>query len=77
MQAAVVPAVSSSWQIKALPQPQPRTQSSAGEDAHGSICYADEVHDTLGHSPGHFPRIRGHEPVGDLVGVAPDVTTRR
>jgi len=27
------------------------------------ICYTD-VHETLGHIPGPFPRILGHEPVG-------------
>ncbi len=39
------------------------------------ICYTD-VHETLGHIPGQFPRILGHEPVGEIVAVAPDVTTR-
>ncbi|PYU21792.1 MAG: alcohol dehydrogenase [Acidobacteria bacterium] len=32
---------------------------------------------TLGHIPGQFPRILGHEPVGEIVAVAPDVTTRK
>ena len=40
------------------------------------ICYTD-VHQTLGHFPGQFPRILGHEPVGEIVTVAPDVTTRK
>jgi D-arabinose 1-dehydrogenase-like Zn-dependent alcohol dehydrogenase len=40
------------------------------------ICYSD-VHQTLGHLPGQFPRILGHEPVGEIVAVAPDVTTRK
>ena len=40
------------------------------------ICYTD-VHQTLGHLPGSFPRILGHEPVGEIVAVAPDVTTRK
>lgn len=34
-----------------------------------------DVHQTLGHLPGTFPRILGHEPVGEIVAVAPDVTT--
>src|SRR5438445_7488534 len=38
-------------------------------------CYTD-VHETLGHIPGQFPRILGHEPVGEIAAVAPDVTTR-
>ena len=40
------------------------------------ICYTD-VHQTLGHIPGQFPRILGHEPVGEIVAIAPDVTSRR
>jgi alcohol dehydrogenase len=40
------------------------------------ICYTD-VHQTLGHLPGQFPRILGHEPVGEVVALAPDVTTRK
>jgi alcohol dehydrogenase len=40
------------------------------------ICYTD-VHETLGRIPGEFPRILGHEPVGEIVAVAPDVTARK
>jgi alcohol dehydrogenase len=40
------------------------------------ICYTD-VHQTRGHIPGAFPRILGHEPVGEVVAVAPDVTSRK
>jgi len=40
------------------------------------ICYTD-VHETLGHIPVQFPKILGHEPVGEIVSVAPDVTTRK
>ena len=76
MKAAVVPAVSSSWQIKDVPQPQPgRGQVLVKMHASG-ICYTD-VHQTLGHLPGPFPRILGHEPVGEIIAVAPDVTTRK
>ena len=32
------------------------------------VCYTD-VHETLGHIPGSFPRILGHEPVGEIVAV--------
>jgi len=40
------------------------------------ISYTD-VHLTLGHFPGPFPRILGHEPVGEIAAVAADVTTRK
>ena len=75
MKAAVVPAVSSSWQIKDVPQPQPGPNQVLVKMHASGICYTD-VHLTLGHFPGPFPRILGHEPVGEIVTAAPDVTTR-
>ena len=76
MKAAVVPAMSSSWQIKDVPQPQPGPGQVLVKVRASGICYTD-VHQTLGHLPGPFPRILGHEPVGEIVAVAPDVTTRK
>jgi alcohol dehydrogenase len=54
MQAAVVPAVSSSWQIKDVPQPQPGPNQVLVKMHASGICYTD-VHETLGHIPGQFP----------------------
>jgi D-arabinose 1-dehydrogenase-like Zn-dependent alcohol dehydrogenase len=71
MQAAVVPAVNSSWQVKDVPQPQPGPNQVLVKMHASGICYTD-VHQTLGHFPGPFPRILGHEPVGEIVAVAPD-----
>ena len=76
MQAAVVTAVNSSWQVKEVPQPQPGPNQVLVKMHASGICYTD-VHQTLGHLPGPFPRILGHEPVGGIVAVAPDVTTRK
>src|SRR5207249_10204773 len=76
MKAAVVPAVSSSRQIKDVPQPQPGPNQVLVKMHASGICYTD-VHLTLGHFPGAFPRILGHEPVGEIAAVAPDVTTRQ
>ena len=76
MKAAVVPAVSSSWQINDVPQPQPGPNQVLVKMYASGICYTD-VHLTLGHFSGTFPRILGHEPVGEIVAVAPDVTTRK
>jgi alcohol dehydrogenase len=77
MKAAVVPAVSSSWQIKDVPQPRPGPNQVLVKMHASGICYTD-VHLTLGHFPGPpFPRILGHEPVGEIVAVASDVTTRK
>jgi len=76
MQAAVVPAVSSNWQVKDVPQPKPGPNQVLVKMHASGICYTD-VHETLGHIPGEFPRILGHEPVGEIAAVAPDVTTRK
>jgi hypothetical protein len=72
MQAAVVPAVSGSWEVKDVPQPQPGPNQVLVKMHASGICYTD-VHETLGHLPGQFPRILGHEPVGEIVAIAPDV----
>lgn len=76
MRAAVVPAVNRSWQIEDVPQPQPGSNQVLVKMRASGICYTD-VHETLGHLPGSFPRILGHEPVGEIVAAAPDVTTRK
>jgi D-arabinose 1-dehydrogenase-like Zn-dependent alcohol dehydrogenase len=76
MKAAVVPAVSNSWQVKDVAQPEPGANQVLVKMRASGICYTD-VHETLGHIPGSFPRILGHEPVGEIVAVAPDVTVRK
>lgn len=76
MQAAVVPAVNTSWQVKEVPQPQPGPNQVLVKMHASGVCYTD-VHQTLGHFPGPFPRILGHEPVGEIVAVGSDVTTRK
>ncbi len=76
MQAAVVPAVSGSWQVKDVPQPQPGPNQVLVKMHASGICYTD-VHETLGHIPGPFPRILGHEPVGEIVAAGPGVVTRK
>jgi alcohol dehydrogenase len=76
MQAAVVPAMSGSWQIKDVPQPQPGPNQVLVKMHASGICYTD-VHQTLGHIPGPFPRILGHEPVGEIVAVGAGVTSRK
>ena len=76
MKAAVVPAVNSSWLIEDVPQPQAGPGQVLVKMRASGICYTD-VHETLGHIPGQFPRILGHEPVGEIAAVAADVTTRK
>src|SRR6202171_2111740 len=76
MQAAVVPAVSSSWQVKDVPQPQPGHNQVLVKMHASGICYT-AAHQTPGHFPGPSPQFPGPEPVGEIVAVAPDVTTRK
>jgi alcohol dehydrogenase len=76
MRAAVVTAINGPWEVKDVPQPVPGTNQVLVKMHASGICYTD-VHQTLGHIPGAFPRILGHEPVGEVVAVAPDVTTRK
>ncbi len=76
MQAAVVPAVNSPWEIRDIPQPEVGPNQVLVKMHASGICYAD-VHETLGHLPGSFPRVLGHEPVGEIVSVGPGVTSRK
>jgi len=76
MKAAVVTAVNGPWEIKEVPQPTPGPNQVLIEMHASGICYTD-VHETRGRIPGQFPRILGHEPVGKIVSVAPDVTSRK
>jgi alcohol dehydrogenase len=76
MQAAVVPAVNSPWEIRDIPQPDAGPNQVLVKMHASGICYAD-VHETLGHLPGSFPRVLGHEPVGEIVAIGPGVTSRK
>jgi dehydrogenase len=76
MRAAVVTAVNGPWEIKDVPQPELGTNQVLVKMHASGICYTD-LHQTLGHIPGAFPRILGHEPVGEIVAVAPDVASRK
>lgn len=76
MLAAVVPKANGKWNVQEVPTPR----AGHGEvliKIHASgICYTD-VHQTRGSLPGEFPRILGHEPVGEIVEVGPGVKTRK
>ncbi|MGH9684824.1 MAG: alcohol dehydrogenase catalytic domain-containing protein [Candidatus Acidiferrales bacterium] len=76
MRAAVVPAVNSSWEIHDVPVPKPGPNQVLVRLHASGVCYTD-VHETLGHIPGPFPRILGHEPVGEVVELGPGVITRK
>ena len=76
MRAAVVPSVHGTWELREVPKPEPGPNQVLIKIRASGICYTD-VHQTRGELPGDFPRILGHEPVGEVVAVGPGVTTRR
>ncbi len=76
MKAAVVPQVAGRWQVKEWPTPKAGPNQVVIKIGASGLCYTD-VHITLGHIPTRFPRVLGHEPVGEIVEVGPGVTSRK
>ncbi len=76
MKAAVVPAKQSQWELREVATPQPGPNQVLIRIRASGICYTD-VHQTQGALPGEFPRILGHEPVGEIVAVGAGVVTRK
>ena len=76
MRAAVVPAVNGKWEVREVARPEPGPNQVLIKIHASGICYTD-VHETMGHIPGDFPRILGHEPVGEIVAVGAGVTARK
>jgi D-arabinose 1-dehydrogenase-like Zn-dependent alcohol dehydrogenase len=76
MQAAVVPNVKARWEVEDVPTSDPGPNQVLIKIHASGLCYTD-VHQTNGELPGSFPRILGHEPVGEIVAVGPGVRSRR
>jgi alcohol dehydrogenase len=76
MKAAVVPAPNGKWEIRDVPEPKPGPNQVLIKLRASGICYTD-VHQTQGALPGNFPRILGHEPVGEILAVGAGVTSRK
>jgi dehydrogenase len=76
MRAAVAPAVRQKWELRDVPRPEPGPNEVLIRVRATGICYTD-VHQTNGLIPGEFPRILGHEGVGEIVEVGSAVSTRR
>ncbi len=76
MKAAVVAGANEKWTIKEIETPQPQANQVLIKIHASGLCYTD-VHQTHGGLPGPFPRVLGHEPVGEIVAVGPGVTSRK
>lgn len=76
MKAAVVPAVNERWEVQDVPELEPGPNQVLIKIHASGMCYTD-IHQTRGDLPGAFPRVLGHEPVGEVVAVGIGVTTRR
>jgi len=76
MRAAVVPAVGQKWELREVPKPKAGPNQVLIRVRASGICYTD-IHQTHGLIPGDFPRILGHEAVGEIVDVGEAVTIRR
>src|SRR5208283_1010701 len=76
MKAAVVPAVNGKWEVKEWQTPKAGPNQVVIRIHASGLCYTD-VHITHGIIPTQFPRVLGHEPVGEIVEIGAGVTSRR
>ena len=76
MKAAVVPSVNAKWEVKDWQTPKAGPNQVVIKIEASGLCYTD-VHITHGIIPAKFPRVLGHEPVGEIVEIGPGVTSRK
>src|ERR1039458_3518968 len=76
MKAAVVPSVNGKWEVKQWETPKAGPNQVVIKIHASGLCYTD-VHLTHGLFALAFPRVLGHEPVGEIVELGPGVTTRK
>lgn len=76
MKAAVAEAANQKWSIKEIDKPKPQANQVLIKIHASGICYTD-VHQTKGHLGVAFPRILGHEPVGEIVELGEGVKSRK
>src|SRR4029453_7983547 len=74
--AAVATAAHAPWELKDVPVSAPGPNQVLIKNHASGLCYTD-VHQTNGDLPGLFPRVLGHEPVGEIVAVGAGVPARR
>ena len=70
------PALKSRWEVKVVPTPEPGPNQVLIKLHASGLCFTD-VHQTNGELLGPFPRILGHEPVGEIVALGAGVHSRK
>lgn len=76
MKAAVVPSVNGKWEVKEWQTPKAGPNQVVIKIRASGLCFTD-VHLTRGLFGLQFPRVLGHEPVGEIVEIGPGVTSRK
>lgn len=76
MKAAVVPSVKGKWNVEEVPTPEPGPNEVLIKIHASGLCYTD-VHITEGAFPVEFPRVLGHEPVGEIAKLGVGVLSRK
>lgn len=76
MKAAIVSSKDTQWELREVDKPKVGPNQVLIKIKASGICYTD-VHQTKGHFPGAFPRILGHEPVGEVVELGEGVINRK
>lgn len=76
MKAAVVPEVHGKWQLKDAPIPKPGPDQVLYQDARKRYLLYRRTYDRRNFSA-RFPNTIGHEPVGEILELGQNVTTRK
>jgi dehydrogenase len=76
MKAVMAFGANTRWEIRDLPTPDPGPNQVLIKVHASGLCFTD-IHQTRGDLPGAFPRVLGHEAVGEIVKLGPGVRTRR
>ncbi|NIL40081.1 alcohol dehydrogenase catalytic domain-containing protein [Salinispora arenicola] len=78
MKAAVIPEVNGTWELREVPTPVPGPGEVLIRVRASGVCYNDFLATCGGIPfPTVSPAVTGHEPVGEVAEVGPDVTSRQ
>lgn len=75
MKAAVLSQQKGPWELKEVPVPEPQAGQVLIRVCASGLCYTD-IHQTH-HKLPSYPWVLGHEPVGEIIKLGPNVKTRK